>query len=358
MHLVLLALGAKRARLARPLLAAILDVVVERNDLGPDEALFEIGVNDAGALRRLPSTAESPRADFLWPRSEETRKTQRVVCELDRPVERRLREPVALKKLLCLGIGKPRKVRFHLCAHDDALRALLRSVCLERVDMRVALARHVVVGDVRAVDDLLIGEEMEFLQDVENRVAFLPRKRTDGLSFLEMLQKRRARLGLRAHRGLRLRLLLDTVVALLQLLHVGEDKFRLDYFRVAHGIDRRRLVAAFLDVDDVVVLEAPDDMEYRVALADVREELVSEALALGRTLDETGDVGELDRRAYYLLRAYDLRKRLKPRVCDFDNGGVGLDRAERVVLCRRLLLLGKRVEQCGLADVGKPYNSY
>ena len=59
----------------------------------------------------------------------------------------------------------------------------------------------------------------------------------------------------------------------------------------------------------------------------------------------------------YLLRAYDLRKRLKSQVCNFDNGGVGLNRAERVVLGRRLLLLGKRVEQCGLADVWKTYNT-
>ena len=198
---------------------------------------------------------------------------------------------------------------------------------------------------------------MELLKDVEYRVAFLPRERADGLPLLEMLQERCARLGLRTHRGLRLRLLLDAVVALLQLLHVGKDKLGLNHLGVAHGIDRRRLVAAFLDMDDVVVLEAPDDVKYRVALADVREELVAKPLALGRTLDETGDVGELDRRAYYLLRAYDLRKRLKPRVCDFDNGGVGLDRAERVVLCRRLLLLGKRVEQCGLADIGQPDDS-
>ena len=199
---------------------------------------------------------------------------------------------------------------------------------------------------------------MEFLQDVENRVAFLPRERANGLPFLQMLQKRRTGLGLRAHRGLRLRLFLDAVVALLQLLHVCKNKLRLDDFRVSHGIDWRRLVAALLDMDNVVVLEAADDVEYRVAFADVREELVSKTFALRRALDETGDVCELDCRANYLLRAYNLRERLESRVSDFDNGGVRLDRAERIVLSRSLLLLGKCVEQCGLADIGQSYDSY
>ena len=111
-------------------------------------------------------------------------------------------------------------------------------------------------------------------------------------------------------------------------------------------------------MDDVVVLEAPDDVQYRVALADVREELVPEPFALRRALDETGDIGELDRRAYYLLRAYDLRKRLEAGILDLDYRRVGLDRAERIVLGGCLLLLRECVEKRGLADVGEAHDAY
>ena len=116
-----------------------------------------------------------------------------------------------------------------------------------------------------------------------------------------MLEERRARLGLWPHLRLGLGLLLYLVVAFLELLHVGQHKLGLDDLGVAHRIDRRRLVAALLHVDDVVVLEAPHYMENRVALSYVGEELVPEAFALRRALNETGDIGEIDRRANHLL---------------------------------------------------------
>ena len=60
-------------------------------------------------------------------------------------------------------------------------------------------------------------------------------------------------------------------------------------------------------------------MQYRVALADVREELVPEPLAFRRAFNETGDVGKLYRRADYLLRIHDLRERLESRVSYFND---------------------------------------
>ena len=53
---------------------------------------------------------------------------------------------------------------------------------------------------------------------------------------------------------------------------------------------------AAVDVHDVLVVEAAHHVDDRVGLADVAEELVAEALALGGALHEAGDVDELDRR--------------------------------------------------------------
>ena len=102
LHLVLLALGTEDAMFARARLAAVLDVVLVGDDLRADEALLEVGVDDARALRGLPALAERPRARLLRPRREEARQPQRLVGELDRAVKRTLREPVALQELLCL----------------------------------------------------------------------------------------------------------------------------------------------------------------------------------------------------------------------------------------------------------------
>ena len=77
---------------------------------------------------------------------------------------------------------------------------------------------------------------------------------------------------------------------------------------VADRIDRAR------DVVHVRVLEAADHLHDRVDLADVREELVAEALALARALDQAGDVDELDRRRITTFGLRDLLQLGEPRV--------------------------------------------
>ena len=62
------------------------------------------------------------------------------------------------------------------------------------------------------------------------------------------------------------------------------------------------------DVDDVGALEAAHDVRDRIHLADVRQELVAEALALRGAGDQPRDVDELDRRRHDLLRAVRSRR--------------------------------------------------
>ena len=133
----------------------------------------------------------------------------------------------------------------------------------------------------------------------------------------------------------------------LEDLEVGEQQLVLDDRDVAGGVDRA------LDVDDVAVLEAADDLEDRVRVADVGEELVAEALALARALHQPRDVDELDRRVDDVLRVDHVREDREARVGHRDDGGVGLDGAEGEVLGLRVLGAGEGVEEGGLADVGQ-----
>ncbi len=68
------------------------------------------------------------------------------------------------------------------------------------------------------------------------------------------------------------------------------------------------------DVDDVVVGERAHHLADRVRLADVGEELVAQALALARALDDAGDVDERDRRRDDPLAVEDLREDVEARV--------------------------------------------
>ncbi len=70
----------------------------------------------------------------------------------------------------------------------------------------------------------------------------------------------------------------------------------------ADRLDVACRVHSALDVDDVLVGEEADDLADSVALADVGEELVAEALSLARALDEPGNVDELHDRRHDALR--------------------------------------------------------
>ena len=108
-----------------------------------------------------------------------------------------------------------------------------------------------------------------------------------------------------------------------------------------------------VDVHDVGVVEGADDLADRVGLADVGEELVAQALALGGALDDAGDVDERHGR-----RARSAALPKSSASCSSrgsgsgDDADVGLDRRERVVR-REHVVLGQRVEEGGLADVGQ-----
>ncbi len=119
-----------------------------------------------------------------------------------------------------------------------------------------------------------------------------------------------------------------------------------------HRLDVGDRVDAVLDVHDVRVLEAARDLHDRVDLADVRQELVAEPLALVRAAHEARDVDEVDRGRHDALGVHHGVERGEARIRHGHDADVRLDRAEGIV---RRLGLGRRerVEERGLADVGE-----
>ena len=68
------------------------DVVVVGDRLGADEALLEVGVNDAGRLRRLGAARDGPGARLLRADGEVGDEVQQLVAGADQAVEARLLE--------------------------------------------------------------------------------------------------------------------------------------------------------------------------------------------------------------------------------------------------------------------------
>ena len=135
--------------------------------------------------------------------------------------------------------------------------------------------------------------------------------------------------------------------ALLERVEIGQHQFGLDRLDVGDRID-----LAF-DMRDVAILEAAHHMGDGIDLADVGEELVAEALALRSAAHEAGDVDEGQARRNDLLRAGDLRQHVKARIGHAHVADIGLDGAERIVRRLRRRRLRQRIEERGLADIGK-----
>ncbi|MCY1296803.1 hypothetical protein D9M70_462140 [compost metagenome] len=127
---------------------------------------------------------------------------------------------------------------------------------------------------------------------------------------------------------------------------VGQREFGVD------DLDVRQRVHLAGHVDHVVVFETAHHVGDGVGFADIGQELVAQAFALGRARDQAGDVDELDRGRQDALRLDDFGQAAEPRIRHFDHAHVGLDRAERIVFGGDAGL-GQGIEQRGLADVGQ-----
>ena len=64
----------------------------------------------------------------------------------------------------------------------------------------------------------------------------------------------------------------------------------------------------------VVIIKAPEHVQYGIALPDIGKELVAHTLAVARALDETCDIDNLNRRRNGPLWIANLRKHLQPPV--------------------------------------------
>ena len=135
--------------------------------------------------------------------------------------------------------------------------------------------------------------------------------------------------------------LVDAAVYHLEVCH---DELSVDDLNVAQRVGRA------LNMSDVGVFKAAHDMDDRVAAADVGQKLVSEALALRRTLDEARDVNKLDDGGRKLLGVVLVAQPLEPLVRHRNDADVRVDGAERVVV-RRDTRVRDGIEKRGFADI-------
>ena len=106
-------------------------------------------------------------------------------------------------------------------------------------------------------------------------------------------------------------------------------------------------------MNDVVVLEAADDLDDGVNLADGGEELVAESFALAGTGDESRDIYKLNGGGNDDLRFRDGLENVGALVGHDDDADVGVDGAKRIVRSLGLAGASEGVEESGFTHVGQ-----
>ena len=305
----------------------------------------------AGSFRCRRALDNGPGAALIRAGRQEGLQAQEVERCLDQAVEAALRLAEVFEEGLGLFFVELGDLRLDFCRDGDDFRALFGRVFLDLLDVRVLVVSRsdFVLGDVRDVERRLERQEIHLLDELEVilgevdlacRRALVER----GLDAAQdlVLDLRLFVAGLRDLRELH--------DALLDDLEVSEAELRLDDVDVAQRVD------AALDMRDVRIDEAAHDVCNGIDLADVLEEFIAEALALGRALDEASDVDEAHGGRCRLLRVVEFMQDLEARVWYGDDADIRLDRAEREV---RGLCAGFRdgIEKRALADVRQADNT-
>ena len=297
-------------------------------------------------LRRARPLRDGPGAHLFGSGGQITDQPEQRITLLHQFVKTALADPeIREEQLLFLALHFG-EFRLDLRADGDDPGALGFGVLFERDVVGVALvaARDLALGDVGDVDDGFerqerrFGEQFLFVVGKVERAGAEPSVKPR-LDLFERGVFRGERLVVFDEFG-------EPFDPAVDNLEVREDQLEVDGLDVADGID------AAVDVNDIVVVEAADDVNDRVALADVGEELIAQTLALRRAAHQPRDVDELDDGGGVFFGVIHFGENVQPLVRDGDDADVGVDRAEGIVGGLRARV-GQRVEERALPHVRK-----
>ena len=274
-----------------------------------------------------------------------------MVAQLYQPVEAALFKAHVLEEHLLVLRVELGDFLLGLGADDQHLRTLGLGDCTHLLHQRqrAFILAHVALGDVGGVNDFFHRQQKPALGHFQQLFG-----KGGGAGGLALVHVGKKDIGA-------LQLVLKLLFAVAHQMRglfaaagdgfdIGENQLGLDGVDIAGGID------AAIHMDDVFILKAAHHMDDGVHLADVGEELVAQALAVARALDQAGDVHEFQRGRGVFFGVVHLREHVQPFVRHGDHAGVRLDGAKRVI--RRLRArAGDGVKQRALADVRQTDNA-
>ncbi len=333
---------------------AAADEVIPADGFGFDEAFFEVGMDASGGLGGGGAGGDGPGTDFLVVEGEEGAEAEDVIGGADEGADAGFRQSQGIEVVLGVLGGQVEEVAFELGADGDGVAAVVGLGVVEEAAHVGVLRKvgEVALLDVGDKDGGFVGEEEGGAEEGTFLGGEGAGEGIDGFPGLEVGGSSFEQAGF--EEGVFVAafdVTADFFEAFVDRVEVGEDEFSGYDVDIAGGVDTA------VDVDDVGVVEAADDLEEGVDLTDVAEELVAEALALGGALNEAGDIDEFERGGDSMGDADDLGEGVEPGFGHGDDAEVGVDGAERVVLGGGFMGADDRVEEGGFAYVGQADDS-
>ena len=289
-------------------------------------------MDDASGLGSLSTNADGPRPDLHRASGKVALQAKQLVGCLGKRLKTGVLKSQGLQILCSLLWIKVSKLSLDTCANRDGLNA---------VDDRSGLSEHVLV-DVCNIQDWLHGKQEEIASSQALLVGHLHVSGT--IALVQPLLKALCHVELRLEVLIALGLFLQLRQGALNGAQVSEDELRLDDVHVLVRID------AALNVNDVGIFEVTNNLANSIGVADVCQELVTQALALVCALDQASDVHKLNGCWHDTARIDNLGQLLEPCVGHVNNAHVRVDGGKRIV-CSQATLAGQRGEQRGFTNV-------
>ena len=342
---IVLAFEPHLAGIARAGLAAERHIVVVGDGLGADEAALEVGVDDAGRLRRAGAARHGPGPRLLRTGGEIGDEVEQRVAGADQPVEAGLGEA---DRGEILGALLARAARRSPPRSWPRSRPQPAPSCLGAL---LDLARVVVAGRRRRLVDVA---------HVEHRHRGQQAERWNSLLLLRLALDHARRLAVAQQH--------QRAVDEIERLPCASLSLPLAFFSSASTRRSRLSRSASISSVSMVSMSAIGSMRFStwVTSSSSKQRTTCAIASTSRILarnwlpspsplrgaaHQAGDVDEGEPRRHDLDRLGELRQRVEPRIRHRDLADIRLDGAERIVRRLRRRGLGQRVEERRLADI-------